>query len=452
MPKTKRKNNELLHKIEDNLNTPQQQDHIKMLLEDNNYDIELVKSILMKEISVKGHTKNSLKNNFFDIKNQVDIKFVSSKFSYECFVVFGNQVSKLKRGEHFTFKKSKLEQIFAIVFKNNEVSSGLLSEMVDCRNVNNISIDVLKFEIRGSLPKYQYPRMPDIKLQSLISNLAIEEEIFVKTDTAELVLLCDLVRPNFNFNLKSIEEAIKITNSLQNKQSKGCSIFSIFFTGKASPIEKSCFLTSCFINLGIDAYVGFNRTYFIILRGEPDVFLDFSGKNIKVDNVKFVFNDKHLCINIQNSPKFDFDNPLRWFKYVPEKHIYPSMTHFIPPSANTAEIENIWTHHISRIIMDKHSSIISLELDNLLGTLLESLEDQRDITKFSNFIKGKIPPDTKFYGIHHSFENEISQTYEWLISNHDVQQLYNCHQIFIKVKAFNYVGNCVKIRVFLGGM
>ena len=450
---------EKLHEIEQDLITSEKQDHIKDLLEKHDYDIELVKDILWKEMNFQKSRKSKqskLKKPAIQLHSDgnIFVKFISSKVSHYCWIIYGNQSFRLRVGDFANFKKTK-SQMHVVVIKNQQVYTGIMNELVELKSMNNMIFDYCKFYIQGITPSTLFKKQiqrPNIKIQSLAYNLGYPDDIMVKTDTLDSVFLCHLLHLNHNYPISAFEDVVKISKSLPTIQSKSCHLFSVFLRKCASELEKCVLMSSMFIQLGFDAYVAYNKSYFIIIRSEPNIYMTCNGVIMIDVEIVLIFNHLLLAVNIDKEPTLDLSNTLRWHVHHAENATLPAPPLLPQKSTNTTEIEQLWMHHIQRIINEKYKIVISKVMDTLLSTMLQGIEDQRDVTIYANTIKHLLPNQSNFYGIHHHFNDDISMVYDWILTNSDVQQLMRCKQIFIQVKAFNYIGECVSVRVFIGGL
>ena len=444
----------LLHQLENDLMTSENQDHIKQLLIQHHYDVEIVKDVLWKEMNSSKSRKKSKHPPQPQLPSSTDdiyIKFVSSKSSHQIHVVFGSQSCILRVGDFHIFKPSK-HQMYVLVIKNDgQVFTGTMSELIELKSMhNNVIFDILKCHIKGnlSLPFKHLLKSNVLQLQSVAYNNGFPDDLIVKTDTVDAVFVCDLIQA-VDFSVTSYEQVINISRSLSTISSKSCHLHSLFLRKSASEFEKCILMVSLFIQLGFDAFVAYGNSWYVLIRSEPNIYLNCHGLALLEPQLILMFNASFFGINMQPQVlQFDISNPLRWNAVEHHSHSSnkPAGLYFPQKSSNLKEIENLWHHHISRILSIQNVDTMS----KLLYTMLQAIEDQRDVEKYSNMIKHLLPNQSQFYGIHHHF-NEIDSVNAWLMSG-DVQQMIRCSQIFMQVRAFNYVGECVSIRVFIGAI
>eukprot|EP00835_Amoeboradix_gromovi_P002826 NODE_169_length_16247_cov_0.185348.p3 type:complete len:463 gc:universal NODE_169_length_16247_cov_0.185348:11429-10041(-) len=447
----------LLHEIETALQSTEKQQEIKELLVQNNYDVEEVKDILWKSMNftklIKPNRKLANKAKQIYSNDGIFIKFISSKSIHQVYVTLGNQYCLLRVGDSFHFSKSKSQMHVIAIDKELHVYTAEMGQLVELKSLQNMIYDILKFHVKGTLSK-RYHQKANIAFQSLAYNTGYPDDIMVTTDTLNSVFLCNLISMDNKFPVESIEDVVKICKSLQTiKNNKNCHLFSIFIRQCGTEFEKCIVMVSMLIQLGCDAYVAYGAQYFVVIRSEPNIYMDCNGKQLHGDlKLILIFNNVHCAINMDQQAIFDLDNNLRWRVELSTKASLPAPPCLPAKSVNSSETEELWTNHILRMLNDKHKIVVSNVMDTILYTLLQAVEDQRDVEQYSNMIKHLLPNNSNFYGIHHHFHSNINLVYDWILTNYDVQELVKCKQLFIRVRCFNYIGKCQSIRVFLGGM
>ena len=450
----KLKPSQTFNQIQYKVANPDMEEKIQKLLEEHKYDIELVKDLLWKELSITKRKKDKLhvRHNDSISKDTIYVKFKSAKSIHQCWVVYGDKWKLLRLGDYAVFERSK-EQLYAVYIKDGLVYSNSITEITELKSNNNMIYDLLEFHLKGVVARRVFYKQ-DTKLQSLLFNIGYPMDMYVNTDTMDSVFLPHLIPIDTNYPISTIEHCISIIRTLTLSSDRSVGLFSIFIRKTASELEKCILLVSMFIQLGLDAYVVYSKRHIVVINGQPSLFMDCEGNLLKksIISITLVFNHKLLGINLDKSPFLDFNNKLRWHIFNAHKSSLPAPPLLSLPSLNTKEVESIWTNHLTRLINEKYTAIISTVLDPLLSLFLCAIEEQRDIDHYHALIKHQLPPQADFYGLHHHFNHSIEQSYDWILLNENVQQLLSCQQLFIKVKCFNYIGECCSVRVFMGGL